>query len=80
MCGTTYLFWHRQDGAPVIGGVAPAANEADAARNQATSEEFDLKIIAPIRRAVDYRLAEVGVRPLPANVFDSLTLLPDAYL
>ena len=80
MCGTTYLLWHRQDGAPVLGGMAPAETEAERVQNYPASETYDLAIEAPIRRAVDARLAEIGAYPLRRGVFDSLTALPDAYL
>ena len=80
MCGTTYLLWHRQDGAPVLGGFAPVETEADRIQHDTASEAFDRAVTAPMRRAVDARLAEIGVRPLSRGVFDSLTALPDAYL
>jgi MGT family glycosyltransferase len=80
ICGTTYLLWHRQDRAPIIGGFPPAETEDEAGLDHPAAEAFDLAITAPIRRAVDARLAEVGARPLPKGVFDSLTDLPDAYL
>ena len=34
----------------------------------------------PVRRAVNARLMEIGARALARNVFDSLTMLPDAHL
>jgi UDP:flavonoid glycosyltransferase YjiC (YdhE family) len=79
-CGTTYLLWRRQDGAPVLGGFAPAETKADRIGYGLISVRCEEALMEPTRRAVDARLREIGVRPLDANIFDSLTNLPDAYL
>jgi MGT family glycosyltransferase len=80
MCGTTYLLWHRQDGAPVLGGFALAKTEADRIAYAPLSAEYEAVLMEPVRRAVNARLEEIGVRPLPGDVFDGLTELPDAHL
>ena len=80
LCGTTYLLWHRQDGGPVLGGFAPAGSDADRIGYEAISAQCEADFLAPVRLAVDARLMEIGARPLPASIFDSLTMLPDAHL
>jgi MGT family glycosyltransferase len=80
MCGTTYLVWHRQDGAPVLGGFSIAETEADRLALAEVSAACETVLMEPVRRAVDARLKEINLRPLPGSVFDSLTFLPDAHL
>ncbi|MDR7147766.1 glycosyltransferase [Rhizobium sp. BE258] len=76
LCGTSFLHWQRQDGAPHFVGLPPptAANERESYARIAA--EYDRQFNKPIADA----LVRAGVRELPNGLFDSVVELPDAYL
>jgi MGT family glycosyltransferase len=80
LCGTTYLFWHRNDGVPILGGFPMAAENARREQFEAASEEFEAVFMEPANRSANECLRGMGCGPLPTNIFDSLVTLPDAYL
>ena len=76
LCGTSFLHWHREDGAPHFIGLPPAAGQTQLREYAAITQEYDRVFHQPIAR----RLKEVGAGPLPTTLFDSAVLLPDAFL
>ncbi len=80
LCGTTYLFWHRNDCAPILGGFPIAAGKAQREQYKAAFEESEALFMGPATRSANECLRRMGLGPLPMNVFDSLVTLPDAYL
>jgi UDP:flavonoid glycosyltransferase YjiC (YdhE family) len=80
LCGTTFLLWHRDDGAPPCAGLPPATTAAEHERYAALAEEVDRIALQPAGLRLDRCLTALGVVPLTTNLFDALTALPDAYL
>ena len=76
LCGTSFLHWHREDGAPHFIGLPPATDYAQLKEYAAIAQEYDGVFHQPIAR----RLKEVGAGPLPTTLFDSAVVLPDAFL
>ncbi len=79
ICGITFLLWHRDDGAPAILGLPPAQNAAEREQYAAIAKDFDANF-EPIVRYLNDCLAGLGVGPIPTNFFDTMVVLPDAYL
>jgi len=76
LCGTSFLHWHREDGAPHFIGLLPATCQAQLKEYAAIAQEYDRVFNQPIAR----RLKELGAGPLPTTLFDSAVELPDAFL
>ena len=76
LCGTSFLHWHRGDGAPHFVGLPPAANSADLEKYSRLAGEYDVQFNQPIADA----LVRAGVGMLPDTLFDSVVALADAYL
>jgi MGT family glycosyltransferase len=80
LCGTSFLHWCRDDGAPHFLGLAPAATPADRDRYAAIAQEFDRVTDRPAAHRLNRILKEFGVGPLTLPLFDSVVALADAYL
>jgi UDP:flavonoid glycosyltransferase YjiC (YdhE family) len=82
LCGTSFLHWRRDDGAPHFLGLPPAATDAERTRYAAIAEEYRRAVDQPWARRLDKELAALGVGPLslPASLFDSMVALADAYM
>jgi UDP:flavonoid glycosyltransferase YjiC (YdhE family) len=80
LCGTTYLFWHRNDGAPILGGIPIVDEDAQRGQYKAAFDEYEAVFMEPANRSANECLRGMGCGPLPTNIFDSLVALPDAYL
>jgi MGT family glycosyltransferase len=80
LCGTSFLHWHREDGAPHFVGLPPATTKAQRDDYAAMYHEHDRLIYQPVADRLDRSLQTMGVGPLSTTLFDSVVELADAYL
>ena len=80
LCGTSFLHWRRQDGAPHFIGLLRATTEAELDEYAAIAREFDRSVDQPVARRLNPILKELGVGPLSVPLFDSVVELADAYM
>jgi UDP:flavonoid glycosyltransferase YjiC (YdhE family) len=76
LCGTSFLHWRREDGAPHFIGLPPATTQAQLMEYAAISQEHDRVVNQPLA----HRLKDLGVGPLSMTVFDAVVELADAYM
>jgi UDP:flavonoid glycosyltransferase YjiC (YdhE family) len=80
LCGTSFLHWHREDGAPHFAGLPPATTQAQLKKYAAISQEHDRVVNQPLARRLNRSLEDLGVGPLSTTLFDSVVELADAYM
>jgi MGT family glycosyltransferase len=80
LCGTSILHSTRDDGAPHFLGLPHATTQAERDRYAEIAKDYDRVINEPIGRQLNVILAELGVGPLDMVMFDSVSVLADAYL
>jgi MGT family glycosyltransferase len=80
LCGTSFLHWHREDGAPHFVGLPPATTKQQRDHYAAMYREHDRLIYQPVADRLNRTLMTIGVGPLSMTLFDSVVDLADAYL
>lgn len=80
LCGTSFLHWRRQDGAPHFVGLPPARTEAERSEYAAIAKEFDEIVDQPVARRLNPILGSLGVGPLSIPIFESVVEFSDAYM
>ncbi len=80
LCGTSFLHWCREDGAPHFLGLPPAASPAELLRYAAIAEEFERFTNGPAVERLNRLLRAQGVGPVPLTLFDSVVGLADSYM
>jgi hypothetical protein len=80
LCGTSFLHWHREDGAPHFVGLPPATTKAQRDNYAVMYREHDRLIYQPVAGRLNRSLQSMGVGPLSTTPFDSVVELADAYL
>jgi MGT family glycosyltransferase len=80
LCGTSILHSTRDDGAPHFLGLPHATTQAERDRYAEIAKDYDRVINEPVGRQLNVILAELGVGPLDMVMFDSVSVLADAYL
>ena len=80
LCGTSFLHWHREDGAPHFVGLPPATTKEQRDDYAALYREHDRLIYQPVADRLNRSLQTMGVGPLSMTLFDSVVELADAYL
>ena len=80
LCGTSFLHWHREDGAPHFVGLPPATTKQQRDDYAAIYREHDRLIYQPVADRLNRTLKTIGVGPLSMTLFDSVVDLADAYL
>ncbi|SHK51223.1 UDP:flavonoid glycosyltransferase YjiC, YdhE family [Bradyrhizobium lablabi] len=80
LCGTSFLHWHREDGAPHFVGLPPATTKQQRDDYAAMYCEHDRLVYQPVADRLNRSLATLGVGPLSMTLFDSVVELADAYL
>ena len=80
LCGTSFLHWCRQDGAPHFIGLPPATTKQQHDDYAAIYREHDRLIYQPVADRLNRSLQTMGVGPLSMTLFDSVVELADAYL
>ncbi|MEJ0092458.1 MAG: nucleotide disphospho-sugar-binding domain-containing protein [Methylocella sp.] len=80
LCGTSFLHWRREDGAPHFAGLPPATTKGQLEEYAAIAREHDIAVNQPLALRLNQILQERGVGPLSTNLFDSVVELADAYM
>jgi UDP:flavonoid glycosyltransferase YjiC (YdhE family) len=80
LCGTSFLHWQREDGAPHFVGLPPATTKEQRDNYAAIYSEHDRLIYQPVADRLNRSLQTMGVGPLSMTLFDSVVDLADAYL
>jgi MGT family glycosyltransferase len=80
LCGTSFLHWHREDGAPHFVGLPPATTKQQRDDYAALYREHDRLIYQPVADRLNRSLQTMGVGPLSTTLFDSVVDLADDYL
>jgi MGT family glycosyltransferase len=80
LCGTSFLHWRREDGAPHFIGLPPATTKEQRDEYAAISSEHDRLIYQPVGDRLNRTLQKLGVGPLSMSLFESVVELADAYL
>src|SRR5258708_60792 len=80
LCGTSFLHWQREDGAPHFVGLPPATTKEQSDDYAAIYREHDRLIYQPVADRLNRSLQKLGVGPLSMTLFDSVVDLADAYL
>ena len=80
MCGTSFLHWKRDDGAPSFLGLAPATTPDKRAQYQAIARDYDAAVDQPVGLRLNRVLKELGAAATELTLFDSSVGLADAYL
>jgi UDP:flavonoid glycosyltransferase YjiC (YdhE family) len=80
LCGTSFLHWRRDDGAPLFAGLPPATTQQERDDYAAMYREHDRLVYQPVADRLNRSLATLGVGPLSMTLFESVVDLADAYL
>lgn len=80
LCGTSFLHWARDDGAPNFLGLPPATTEEQRQQYATIAGEYDATVDQPVLRSLNKVLQPFGVRPVTIPLFHSVIELADAYL
>lgn len=80
LCGTSFLHWCRQDGAPHFVGLPPAVTKQQHEDYAVIYREHDRLIYQPVADRLNRSLHTMGVGPLSMTLFNSVVELADAYL
>jgi MGT family glycosyltransferase len=80
LCGTSFLHWRRDDGAPNFAGLPPATTQTERDEYAAVYREHDEHLYQPVADHLNRSLQTMGVGPLSVPMFDSVVELADAYL
>ena len=80
LCGTSFLHWCRDDGAPHFVGLPPATTQAQRDDYAVVYREHDEQLYQPVADSLNRSLQTMGVGPLSMPMFDSVVELADAYL
>jgi UDP:flavonoid glycosyltransferase YjiC (YdhE family) len=80
LCGTSFLHWRRDDGAPHFAGLPPATTQAEREEYAVIAAEHDRVINEPAALRLNRILNTLGAGPLSLTLFDSVVGLADAYM
>ncbi len=80
LCGTSILYWRREDGAPMFAGLPPATARAQRDEYAAAYRDHDRLIYQPVADRLNRSLEKMGVGPLTMTLFDSVVPLADVYM
>ncbi len=80
LCGTSFLHWKREDGAPHFVGLPPATTKQQRDNYAEIYREHDRLVYQPVADRLNECLQTMGVGPLSMTLFDSVVDLADAYL
>ena len=80
LCGTSFLHWTREDGAPNFLGLPPATTDEERNRYALLAREYDAAVDQPVLRRLNQVLKGLDVGPIAMPLFHSVVALADAYL
>jgi MGT family glycosyltransferase len=80
LCGTSFLHWAREDGAPNFLGLPPAKSDDERDRYAAMARDYDAAVDQPVSLRLNRALKTLGVGPISMPLFHSVVALGDAYL
>jgi UDP:flavonoid glycosyltransferase YjiC (YdhE family) len=80
LCGTSFLHWRRDDGAPHFAGLPPATTPAHRQEYAVIAAEHDRVIDQPAALRLNGILKVLGAGPVSLTLFDSVVGLADAYM
>jgi MGT family glycosyltransferase len=80
LCGTSFLHWRREDGAPHFVGLPPATTKEQREEYAAIAKEHDRLVDRPAALRLNPILKSFGVEPLSMTLFDSVVELADSYM
>jgi UDP:flavonoid glycosyltransferase YjiC (YdhE family) len=80
LCGTMFLHFRRDDGAPNFAGLPPAQNEAEREAYGVIAREHEEMLYSPVRKHLNNCLCRMGIKPLAMDAHEAAVVLPDAYL
>lgn len=80
LCGTSFLHWARDDGAPNFRGLPPATTTEQEQQYAVLAREFDEAVDQPVLFRLNQVLKTLGVEPVSLPLFHSVVELADAYL
>jgi MGT family glycosyltransferase len=80
LCGTSFLHWPRDDGAPNFAGLPPATTPVQRKEYAVIAQENKKLVDQPVARRVNRFLRGLGLPPLPMTLFNSVVGLADVYL
>jgi MGT family glycosyltransferase len=80
LCGTSFLHWAREDGAPNFLGLAPATTDEQRVQYAAAAREYDEAVDQPVLRRLNQVLKSFGVGPVSMPMFNSVVERADIYL
>jgi MGT family glycosyltransferase len=80
LCGTSFLHWAREDGAPNFLGLPPATTEEQRHQYADIAREFDEAVDQPTLLCLNEILKTLSVGPVSVPLFHSVVELADAYL
>jgi MGT family glycosyltransferase len=78
LCGTSFLHWAREDGAPNFLGLPPATTTEQRAEYAAKAREYDEALDRPIIHGVNQVLKTLGNGRISLPLFNSVIELADA--
>lgn len=80
LCGTSFLHWAREDGAPNFLGLPPAKTDQERDQYAALARDYDAAVDQPVSLRLNRALKTFGVGPIAMPLFHSVVALGDAYL
>ena len=80
LCGTSFLHWCREDGAPHFVGLPPATTPEELEQYAAIAREHDRLLNQPVAHRLNRTLQALGAGPVRLTLFDSVVELADAYM
>lgn len=80
LCGTSFLHWAREDGAPNFLGLPPATTAEQRAEYAAIAREYDAAVDQPVVRRLNQTLQAMDVGPISVPLFHSVVELADTYM
>jgi UDP:flavonoid glycosyltransferase YjiC (YdhE family) len=80
LCGTSFLHWAREDGAPNFLGLPPATTEEQRQQYAIIARDYDEAVDQPVIRRLNQVLGTFGVGPVSLPLFHSVIELADAYM
>jgi MGT family glycosyltransferase len=80
LCGTMFLHFRRDDGAPNFAGLPPAQSETEREAYALVAREHEELLYSPVRKHLNNCLWRMGIKPLAMDAHEAAVVLPDAYL